>query len=103
MKSSMLHIKVRPEVAAGLKALAKKRDIPVGELVRSAVNQCYQVEMESMDDRQRRALAAYQGAYISIGKLADEMGMHVLDLRRWLNEHDITQNSSYREDDVANA
>ena len=34
--------------------------------------------------RQRFALAAFAGGFISIGKLADSFGMHVLDLRRWL-------------------
>jgi predicted HTH domain antitoxin len=53
--------------------------------------------------RQQRALSAYQGGFISIGKLAEVMGMHVLDLRSWLDEHGIAQNTSMSTDDHTNA
>jgi len=44
--------------------------------------------------QQRHALAAYARGYISIGKLADALGMHVLDLRLWLSKHGIDQNTA---------
>lgn len=53
--------------------------------------------------QQRHALAAYVGGYISIGKLAEALGMHVLDLRRWLSEHGIEQNTAMSADDHPNA
>ena len=58
--------------------------------------------------QQRHALAAYVGGYISIGKLAEALGMHVLDLGRWLSEHGIDQNtaadiSAAREPDAGSA
>ncbi len=45
----------------------------------------------------------FQGGYISLGKLAKEMGMSVWNIRKWLEEHDIPQNNSFLEDDVKNA
>ena len=103
MQSSTLHIKVTPEVASALKALSKKRESSVGELVRQAVHSCYQLDMLNLTEKLRRAVEAFQGGYISLGKLAEEMGMNIWDTRKWLIEHDIAQNNSFLEDDVSNA
>jgi predicted HTH domain antitoxin len=103
MQSSTLHIKIKPELAEGLKKLSRKRETSVGELVRKAVLSCYQLELLDLNERQRRAVEAFQGGYISLGKLAEEMGMNVLTTRKWLNDHDIPQNNSFLEDDVKNA
>ena len=53
--------------------------------------------------QQRHALAAHVEGYISIGKLAETLGMHVLDLRRWLSEHGIEQNTAMSADDHLSA
>ena len=103
MQSSTLHIKVTPEVANALKSLSKKRETSVGELVRQAVHSCYQLDMLNLNEKLRRAVEAFQGGYVSLGKLAEEMGMNVWDTRMWLTEHDIAQNNSFLEDDVSNA
>ena len=103
MQSSTIHIKVKPELAKGLKALSRKRETSVGELVRQAVLSCYQLELLNLNEKQRRAVEAFQGGYISLGKLAEEMGMNVWDTRKWLIEHEIAQNNSFLEDDVKNA
>ena len=103
MHSSTLHIKIKPELAKGLKELSRKRETSVGDLVRQAVLSCYQLELLDLNEKQRRAIEAFQGGYISLGKLAEELGMNVLDTRKWLNEHDIPQNNSFLEDDVINA
>jgi len=103
MQSSTLHIKVKPELAAGLKALSRKRKTSVGELVRNAVLSSYQIELLNLDERQKRAIAAYQGGYISLGKLSEEMGMSVWNIRKWLAQHDISQNNSFFESDIENA
>ncbi len=103
MQSSTIHIKVKPELAKGLKALSIKREISVGELVRQAVLSCYQLDLLSLSDYQKRALAAYRGSYISLGKLAEEMGMNIFAMRQWLFEHDIPQNTIFIEDDLSNA
>ena len=103
MQSSTIHIKVKPELAKGLKALSRKRETSVGELVRQAVLSCYQLELLNLNEKQRRAVEAFQGGYISLGKLAEEMGMNVWSTRKWLIEHEIAQNNSFLEDDVNNA
>ena len=77
MQNSTLHIKVKSELAKGLKAPARKRETSVGELIRQAVNSCYQVEIANLNEKQRRAVEAFQGGYISLGKLAEEMGMNI--------------------------
>ena len=103
MQSSTIHIKVKPEVAKGLKALSIKREVSVVEVVRQAVLSCYQLELLSLSDYQKRALEAYRGSYISLGKLAEEMGMNIFVMRQWLFEHDIPQNNIFIEDDLNNA
>lgn len=103
MQSSTLHIKIRPEIANGLKVLSKKRDVSVGELVRRAIISSYQLDLLDLGIKQKRAVEAFQGGYISIGKLAEEMGMTIWDIRTWLKDHEIRQNNAFSEDDVKNA
>jgi hypothetical protein len=104
MQSATLHIKVKPELANGLKELSQKRKVSVGELVRQAVFARYQLDLSiSLNNKQRRALEAYQGGYISLSRLAADMGMSVWDMRHWLNEHDLAQNNDFQQDDVTNA
>ena len=103
MQNSTIHIKVTPELASALKSLSQKRETSVGELVRRAVLSCYQLDMLNLNEKQRRAVEAFQGGYISLGKLAEEMGMSVWNLRKWLEEHEIPQNNSFLEDDVKHA
>ena len=103
MQNATIHIKVEPELADSLKRLSRKRETSVGELVRQAVRSCYQLDLLSLNESQRRAVEAFQGGYISLGKLAEEMGASVWDTRKWLEEHDIPQNSAYLDNDVRNA
>jgi hypothetical protein len=103
MQNSTLHIKVKPEIAKGLKELSRKKETSVGELVRRAVTSCYLLDLLDLNERQRRALEAFRGDYISLGKLAEELGMNIWDTRGWLEEHDIPQNNSFLESDVNNA
>ncbi len=103
MQNATIHIKVKPELARGLKELSKKRATSVGELVRQALFSCYQIDLLSLGEKQRRALEAFQGGYISQGKLAEEMGLNIWETRKWLHEHNISPNYSFLEDDVNNA
>ncbi len=103
MQSSTLHIKIRPEIANGLKMLSKKQDLSVGELVRRAILSSYQLDLLNLSVKQKRAIEAFQGGYISIGKLSEEMGMNIWDTQKWLKDHEILQNNSYLDDDVKNA
>lgn len=98
-----LHVKLERETDDRLKQLAFARQTSKGQLVREAIAACYQTDMESLPVQQRQALSAYQGGYISIGKLAQAMGMHVLEARRWLDDHHIPQRNAYGGEDMAHA
>lgn len=103
MQNATIHIKVSPEIARGLKELSKKRETSVAELVRQALYSCYQIDLMSLGEKQRRALEAFLGNYVSLGKLAEEMGMNIWETRKWLHEHNISPNYSFLEDDAKNA
>ena len=98
-----LHIKIDNATDLKLRRLSEIRRKSRGQLVRDAISACYQTAFAELPLRQSQALAAYQGGYISIGKLAREMGMHVLQLRSWLEEHDIPQRNVYGDEDAARA
>ena len=98
-----LHVKIDPAANAQLARLAAARSTSKGQLVRDAIFACYQVPVDDLPLRQRHALAAFSGGFISIGKLAESFGMHVLDLRRWLLEHGIDQYTAISADDRLNA
>ena len=102
-QTATLHIKVEPAVARGLKQVAGRRRVTVGELVRQAVQTCYQTEGLGLTAAQRQALEAYRGAYISLGKLAVELGLSPLKARDWLNERGIRQHTVCAKDDLAHA
>ena len=102
-QTATLHIKVEPNVARGLKQVAGHRHVTVGELVRQAVQTCYQTEWLGLTAAQRQALEAYRGGYIAIGKLSETLGLTPLQTRKWLNERGIAQNTVYTREDLAHA
>ena len=102
-QSATLHIKLDRGTDDRLRKLAYDRHTSKGQLVREAISTCYQTSLTEMPVNQRQALAAYQGGFISMGKLSRAMGLSVLDMRNWLTEHGINQNNTYREEDAANA
>ena len=102
-QTATLHIKVEPTVARGLKQVAGHRRVTVGELVRQAVQTCYQTEWLGLTATQRQGLEAYRGGYIALGKLAEILGLTTLQAREWLNERGIVQNTVYAREDSAHA
>ena len=102
-QTATLHVKLAPETDARLAVLAKRRKTSKGRLVRDAIAVCYQPDFEDLPVRQRRALAAYEGDYISLGKLAEVMGMHPLAMRAWLAEHSLPEKSSFHAMDADHA
>ena len=103
VQDATLHVKLDREMDARLKRLAESRSKSKGQLVREAISACYQASLSDLPLQQRQALAAYQGGYISIGKLAKEMGIHVLQLRSWLAEQGVAQRNAYGDEDAARA
>lgn len=102
-QTATLHIKIEPAVARSLKQVAGHRHVTVGELVRQAVQTCYQTEWLGLTAAQRQALEAYRGGYVSLGKLAETMGLTPLKAREWLNERGIVQNTACAKEDLAHA
>jgi len=102
-KDATLHVKLDAETDEKLKRLAAVRGKSKGELVRDAIRACYQTSFEDLPLRQRQATAAYQGGFVSIGRLAREMGMHVLQLRSWLAERGIEQLTAFGGQDADRA
>jgi len=102
-QDTTLHVKVESSIAEGLKALARRRKQTVAELIRRAIGICYQPDLLGLTDTQRQALEEYRGGYISLGKLAEAMGLTAADTRLWLNEHEIRQNICFAGGDTENA
>ena len=98
-----LHVKLDQVADRQLKSLAYQRGKSKGQLVREALTACYQTSVDDLSITQRNALAAYQGGYISIGKLASDMGMPVLTLRKWMNERGLEQRCGVNDTDAVNA
>ncbi len=98
-----LHVKLDRATDGQLKSLAYQRGKSKGQLVREALTACYQTTADDLSVTQRNALAAYQGGYISIGRLARDMGMHVLEMRKWMNERGFQQRSAVKDTDTDNA
>jgi predicted HTH domain antitoxin len=102
-QDATLHVKLDKATDEKLKKLACSRDKSKGQLVREAIEVCYQTSLDDLPLSQRQALAAYQGGYLSLGRLAQVMGMHALALRRWLEEHGIPPAAAYRDEDAGHA
>ena len=102
-RDATLHVKLDSEMDEKLKRLAATRGMSKGELVRSAIAACYQTALDDLPIRQQQAVSAYQGGYIGIGKLAKELGMHVLQLRGWLEERGLRQRTGFNDSDVQHA
>lgn len=102
-RDATLHVKLDRETDERLKRLAAARGKSKGQLVREAISTCYQTAFDDLPMNQRRAVAAYQGGYISLGRLAKEMGLHVLEVRTWLQEREIVQRVAYGGEDVDHA
>ncbi len=102
-QDATLHVKLDSKTDKSLKKLAYEKGKSKGQLVREAITACYQTDSSSLTLKQSQALSAYKGGFISTGKLATVMGMHVLELREWLNNHGIQQNNALGDMDHANA
>ena len=102
-QDATLHVKLDSETDSQLRKLAYERGKSKGQLVREALSACYQTTMDELPLRQRRAIAAYQGGYISLGRLARDMGMHALELRGWMKEHGIALSVAFSETDADRA
>jgi predicted HTH domain antitoxin len=103
VEDTTLHIKIKKQIADGLKELAKRKGRSVSDLVREAISSTYQPENLDIPIEQKRAIEAYRGGYISIGKLSEIIGKSLYEMRFWLSEHDIAENNAFNRDDIKHA
>ncbi|MFZ5998086.1 MAG: UPF0175 family protein [Nitrospirota bacterium] len=88
-----------------LKSYAKREGRTLGELVREALDVTYK-KRDEIEHRKAVALDAYKEGLISIGKLAEILGVDVVTARLYLKEKGIpvnVQNASEAAQDAANA
>ena len=73
-----------------LKRYAQKETKTMGELVRDAVDQVYQ-KQDEIERRKHVAIDAYQEGFISLGRLAEILGMDPVTTRNYLRQKKIRE------------
>lgn len=78
------NIMLTEEQHALLKIQSRRRRKTIGELVRDAVDDAFMED--AVEKRRQVALAAYREGFISLGKLAETLGLDPLSARQYLQE-----------------
>jgi predicted HTH domain antitoxin len=71
-----------------LKQYAKKQGRTLGGLVRDALDEVYE-KKDALEKRRQVALSAYEEGFISLGKLAEVLGLDPISARNYLKVHGI--------------
>ena len=98
------NIMLTPHQHSYLKEQAHLNHRTIGELVRDAVDSAFL--LNSAEHRRQVALAAYQEGFISIGKLAETLGLDPASTRLFLKNSGVVQITQELSDipaDAANA
>lgn len=82
------NIMLTPQQHALLKERSRLTHRTIGDLVRDAVSTAFL--QNSVERRRQVALAAYQEGFISLGKLAETLGLDPVSARSYLKEHGIS-------------
>jgi len=88
-----------------LKIYAKKEGRTLGGLVRDAIDAVYK-KKDPLEERQQVALSAFREGFISLGKLAEVLGLDPVSTRSYLKEKGIhipSQDQKELTQDVENA
>ena len=88
-----------------LKTLARKGGRTLGELVREAVDESY-AKRDALEQRKAAAIDSYREGFISLGKLANVLGIDTVTARLYLRERGIAlkvQDAAEITSDAANA
>jgi len=88
-----------------IKRYSRKEGRTMGELIRNAIDQVYQSK-DAIEKRMALALEAYKEGLLSLGRLAEVLGMDPVSTRDYLLEKGIHLRSQDYEDilkDIANA
>ena len=68
-----------------VKAYAKREGKTLGRMVREALDAAYR-EKDPLEGRRETALAAYREGFISLGKLAEVLGLDPVSARAYLKQ-----------------
>jgi predicted HTH domain antitoxin len=85
-----------------LKSLARKGGRTLGELVRDAVDAAY-AKRDVLQQRKAAAIDSYREGFISLGKLADALGIDTVTARSYLKERGIAVNVQDASELIADA
>jgi predicted HTH domain antitoxin len=85
-----------------LKLYAKKEGATLGELVRDALDVVYR-KKDPIEQRRGVALSAYREGFISLGKLAEVMGLDPVSARNYLRKKGIPVRAQDRSDLASDA
>ena len=88
-----------------IKRYSRKEGRTMGELIRDAIDQVYQ-SRDAVEKRMDLALEAYKEGLLSLGRVAEVLGMDPVSTRDYLLEKGIPLRSQDYEDilkDIANA
>jgi len=80
-----------------LKSYAQKRGRTLGGLVREAVDAAYQ-KRDPIEERRAIGLGAYKEGFISLGKLAEIMGLDPITMRTYLKDKGIAVRAQDRDE-----
>lgn len=83
------NVMLTPQQHIALKQMATARHRTLGELVRDAIDSAFTTD--TVERRHQVALAAYAEGFISLGKLAEALGVDPLTARNYLHERGIEQ------------
>src|SRR5665647_3774578 len=83
------NVMLTPQQHIALKQMATARHRTLGELVRDAIDSTFTTD--TVERRHQVALAAYTEGFISLGKLAEALGVDPLTARSYLHERGIEQ------------
>jgi predicted HTH domain antitoxin len=83
------NVMLTPHQHITLKQMATSMHRTLGELVRDAIDSTFAVD--TVERRHQVALAAYREGFISLGKLAQSLGVDPLTARDYLKKRGFTQ------------
>jgi predicted HTH domain antitoxin len=80
------NIMLKEDQLKRMKLYAKKEGATLGGLVRDALDTVYG-KKDALERRRQVALSAYEEGFISLGKLAEVLGLDPVSARNYLREH----------------
>jgi predicted HTH domain antitoxin len=91
------NIMLKDDQLKKMKLYAKKKGFTLGGLVRDALDTVYG-KKDALEERRKVALSAYEEGFISLGKLAEVLGLDPVSARNYLREHGLPIRSQHGEE-----